>query len=99
MLSHSKLSKAFWTEALSYATHIVNRLPATALDGKTPKEVWSGQPATDYDSLRIFGCHAYFHVSESKLDPRAKKAVFLGFKEGVKGFRLWCGESKKIVLS
>ena len=65
MLSHSKLSKAFWAEALSYATHIVNRLPATALDGKTPKEVWFGQPTTDYDSLRIFGCPRYFHVSES----------------------------------
>ncbi|KAI9162288.1 hypothetical protein LWI28_025807 [Acer negundo] len=71
----------------------------TALDGKTPKEVWSGQPVSDYDHLHIFGCPAYFHVTESKLDPRAKKAVFVGFSEGVKGFRLWNSESKKIILS
>ncbi|TXG74049.1 hypothetical protein EZV62_002628 [Acer yangbiense] len=87
------------TEALMYASHIVNRLPASALDGKTPKEVWSGQPVSDYDQLHIFGSPAYFHVTESKLDPRAKKAIFVGFSEGVKGFRLWNPESKKIILS
>ena len=99
MLSQSKLSKVFWAEALSYASFIINRLPASALDGKTPKEVWSGQPVSDYDCLHIFGCPAYFHVKESKLNPRAKKAIFMGFSEGVKAFRLWNPESKKIVLS
>ncbi|KAI9162078.1 hypothetical protein LWI28_023589 [Acer negundo] len=77
----------------------VNRLPASALNGKTLKEVWSRQPVFDYDRLHIFECPAYFHVTESKLDPRAKKAVFVGFSEGVKGFRLWNSESKKIILS
>ncbi|KAK0584100.1 hypothetical protein LWI29_007622 [Acer saccharum] len=86
-------------KALMYASHIVNRLPTSALDGKTPKEVWSGQPVSDYDRLHIFGCPAYFHVTESKLDPRAKKAIFVGFSEGVKGFRLWNSESRKIILS
>ncbi|TXG59118.1 hypothetical protein EZV62_016947 [Acer yangbiense] len=87
------------TEALMYASHIVNRLSASALDGKTPKEVWSGQPVSNYDRLHIFRCPTYFHVTESKLDHRAKKAIFVGFSEGVKGFRLWNPESKKIILS
>ena len=99
MLSQSGLSKAFWAEALMYASHIINRLPSTAIDGKTPIEVWSGQPTSDYDRLHIFGCPAYYHVTESKLDLRAKKAVFMGFSEGVKAFRLWNPESKKIILS
>ncbi|KAI9181216.1 hypothetical protein LWI28_012550 [Acer negundo] len=94
-----KALKAFWAEALMYASHIVNRLPAFALDGKTPKEVWFGQLVYDYDRLHIFGCPTYFHVTESKLDPRAKKADFVGFSEGIKGFRLWNSESKKIILS
>ena len=98
MLSQSGLSKAFWGEALNYARHLVNRLPTAVLDGKTPMEVWSGVPVTDYDQLRIFGCPAYFHVTESKLDPRAKKAIFLGFSDGVKGYRLWCPESKKVLI-
>ncbi|KAI9195282.1 hypothetical protein LWI28_013512 [Acer negundo] len=99
MLSQSGLRKAFWVEALMYASYIVNRLPSSTLDGKTPKEVWSGQPVSDYDRLHIFGCPACFHVTESKLDLRAKKAIFMGFSEGVKGFRLWNSESKKIILS
>ncbi|KAG6413676.1 hypothetical protein SASPL_126390 [Salvia splendens] len=91
--------RTFWAEAISYAQHIVNRLPCSAIDGKTPLEVWSGKPATDYDSLRIFGSIAYYHVTESKLDPRAKKALFMGFSAGVKGYRLWCLESKKTIVS
>jgi len=49
--------------------------------------------------MHIFGCSAYYHVAESKLYPRAKKAIFLGFSGGVKGYRLWCSESKKVILS
>ncbi|TXG62951.1 hypothetical protein EZV62_009945 [Acer yangbiense] len=73
--------------------------PLLHLMGKLPKRYGSGQPVSDYDRLHIFGCPAYFHVTESKLDPRAKKAIFVGFSEGVKGFRLWNSESKKIILS
>ncbi|KAI4332242.1 hypothetical protein L6164_017166 [Bauhinia variegata] len=79
--------------------HLINRLPSAALKGKTPLEVWSGKPTYDYDSLRVFGSTAYYHVKESKLDPRAKKALFMGVTSGVKGFRLWCLSSKKIISS
>ena len=82
---------------MTYAQHLVNRLSSSAIDGKTPLEVWSGKPATDYDSLHVFGSIAYYHVIESKLDPRAKKALFMGFSPGVKGYRLWCLEKKTII--
>ena len=48
--------------------------------------------------LRVFGCPAYYHVKE-KLDPRAKKVVFVGFKKGVKGYKIWDAEDKKFILS
>ena len=38
-------------------------------------------------------------MKDSKLDLRAKKAIFLGFSSGVKGYRLWCTETKKIIHS
>ena len=82
-----------------YASHLINHLPSAALNGKTPLEVWSGKPINDYDTLRVFGSTAYYHVKESKLDPRAKKALFMGVTLGVKGYQLLCLSSKKIISS
>ncbi|GJX90903.1 retrovirus-related pol polyprotein from transposon TNT 1-94 [Tanacetum coccineum] len=64
------------SKAVTYACHLVNRLPSTAIDGKAPFEKWYGKPATDYDSLHVFASAIYYHVKESKLDPRTKKALF-----------------------
>nr|GEW24200.1 retrovirus-related Pol polyprotein from transposon TNT 1-94 [Tanacetum cinerariifolium] len=49
---NGKMTKA---EAVTYVCHLVNRLPSTAIDGKTPFEKWYEKPATDYDSLHVFG--------------------------------------------
>ena len=35
----------------------------------------------------------------TKLDPRAKKVILLGFRTGINGYRLSCPRSKKLVLS
>lgn len=97
MLSNAGLDKKFWAEAMSYASHLVNWLPSAVIGGKIPMEMWSGKHAQDYDSLRIFGYPAYYHVKDGKLDPRARKAIFVGFKGGVKGFKLWDLKDKNFV--
>ncbi|KAG8480145.1 hypothetical protein CXB51_024902 [Gossypium anomalum] len=99
MLSNAGLGKEFWDEAVTYACHLINRLPSDVINGKTPMEMWTGKSATDYDSLHVFGSTAYYHVKESKLDPRAKKVLFLGITGGVKWYRLWCPNTRKIVFS
>ena len=99
MLSNVGLGKQFWAEAVMYASHLINRLPSAALNGKTPLEVWFGKPINDYDTLHVFGSTAYYYVKESKLDPWAKKALFMGVTSGVKGYRLWCLSSKKTISS
>lgn len=53
-----------------------------------------------YDNLKIFGCTAYIHSNEGKLEPRAKKGIFLGYPDGVKGYKLWLTQpsgSKSII--
>jgi hypothetical protein len=37
----------------------------------------------------VFGCAAYAHVDNGKLEPRAIKCVFLGYGSGVKAYKLW----------
>ena len=72
--------------------YLVNRSPSIPINCRTPEEVWCGSP--NYVNLRIFGCPAYAHVNEGKLEPRAKKCIFLGYIDRVKGYRLWCLDSK-----
>ena len=62
-------------------------------------KVWSGKTAQDYDLLRIFECPAYYHAKKDKLHSRVKKCVFLGFRRGVKGYRIWDLKDKKTILS
>ncbi|KAH9680956.1 hypothetical protein KPL71_026757 [Citrus sinensis] len=64
--------------------HKTVRNPSTGINFKTPYELWYGKPA-DYSSLKIFGCPAYAHIRQGKLEPSALKCVFLSYPEEVKG--------------
>jgi hypothetical protein len=71
--------------------YLVNRSPSSTLDDKTPHEVWSGKKPS-LQNLRVFGCDDYVHVpkeNRSKLDKKAEKCIFIGYKDGVKGYKLW----------
>nr|GEX32983.1 retrovirus-related Pol polyprotein from transposon TNT 1-94 [Tanacetum cinerariifolium] len=100
LLIQSGLPKTFWAEATCTAAYLINRSPSTAIEKKTPIEMWSGHPS-DCGMLRTFGCVAYLHVQQGKLEPRVVKCVLLGYLEGVKGYRLYRldNESPKIVTS
>ena len=91
MLLSANLSKNFWAEAVMTACYLINRCPLTGINMKTPEEVGSGHPPS-YDRLRVFGCVAYAHVRQDKLEPIAIKYMFLGYPAGVKGYSLWCLE-------
>ncbi|KAG8474474.1 hypothetical protein CXB51_031434 [Gossypium anomalum] len=80
-----------------YCMFFINRSPSVAIEKKTPQEVWSGNPANYFD-LKIFGCPAYAHIDNGKLEPRFIKCVFLGYKAGVKGYKLWYPENRKVVI-
>ncbi|KAG8474442.1 hypothetical protein CXB51_034036 [Gossypium anomalum] len=98
MLSNANLPKSFWAEVASTACFLINRSPSVTIEKKTPQEVWSSNPA-NYSDLKIFECPAYAHVDNEKLEPRSIKYVFLGYKAGVKGYKLWCPENRKVVIS
>ncbi|GJV23248.1 zinc finger, CCHC-type containing protein [Tanacetum coccineum] len=68
LLIQTELPKTFWAEAICTAAYLINRSPSTTIKKKTPMEMWSGHPS-DYGMLRIFGCVAYPHDKQGKLEP------------------------------
>ena len=78
-----------------------NRSPTSALVNKTPYEVCSGQkPYVAH--IRVFGCEAFMHAPKekrSKLDNKAEKCIFIGYKDGIKEYKLWNPITRKVVYS
>ena len=62
-------------------------------------EMWFGKHTQQYDSIRVFRCPVYYHVKNDKFNPRARKAIFVGFKCRVKGYKLWDLKDKKFLYS
>ena len=101
MISHSKLPKTFWGEAVKTAINLINLSPSRPLNGEIPEEVWSGKKAS-YGHLRVFGCKAFVHIPKyerAKLDAKAKECIYLGSPRDELGFKLWDPINKKIVQS
>ena len=87
MLTGARLSHEFWAEALATAVYLRNRSPTRAVKGMTPYEAWTTEKPT-VAHLRVFGSVAYAHIPKDergKLDPKAKKCIFVGYGEETKG--------------
>jgi hypothetical protein len=58
--------------------------------GKTPYGAWSGMKP-EVTHFCIFGSHAWAHIPSKKrkaMKPQSKECIFVGYPEGVKGYRL-----------
>jgi hypothetical protein len=66
-----------------------------------PEEVWKGHPC-NYSNLKFFGCEAYALIlkhQRSKLDSKSKRIIFVGYGDGIKGYRLWDPTAHKITIN
>ena len=101
MLSSAGIGQEFWTEAVEIACYLVNRSPTSTLIDKTPQEVWTGKKPS-IKHLKVFGCDDYVHVPKekrSKLDNKAEKCIFIGYKYGMEGYKLWNPITNKTVYN
>ncbi|GJX34540.1 retrovirus-related pol polyprotein from transposon TNT 1-94 [Tanacetum coccineum] len=76
MLATASLGKSFWAEAVNTACYVINRSPSTAVELKTPMEMWTGKPVK-YLDLHIFGSPVYvmYNTQETtKLDLKSRNA-------------------------
>jgi hypothetical protein len=80
---------------------VLNRSPTKALNNKTPFEAWHGKkPRVSH--LKVFGCVAHVKVVGPGLDKlydRSSKMVFIGYKSGTKGYRLFDPATNRLVVS
>eukprot|EP00253_Pinus_taeda_P005855 PITA_05855 len=86
---------------LKKKSEVFDRSPSLALEDKTPQEVWTGKKPS-LSHLRVFGCDAYVHVpkeKQTKLDSKSKKCILIGYKDGLKGDKLWNPITRKVVYN
>jgi len=80
MLTKKLVPKEFWSEAVNWVVHLLNRSPIFAVKDKTPKEAWSGfKPSVEH--FKVFCCIGHVHIpnkNRQKLDDKSLQCVFLG---------------------
>ena len=98
-----QLDKRLWAEASRTAVYIKNRLPHSALPNNiTPFEALMGEKP-EVAHMKPFGATCYIHIpkekraSGTKLEPRAEKAIFLGYSTSHKIYRIQLQSTRHIL--
>ena len=79
MLSHAKLPKHFWREAMRIVVDLINLSPLVPLDGDIPQRIWTRKDVS-FEHLWVFGCRAFIHIprdERSKLYSKVKQCIFM----------------------
>lgn len=90
MLYQAQMSNTCWGEVILLSTSIVNVLPTKVLNWKTLYEIFYSK-IPKYDNFHPFGCLCHYtnvHPYKDKFKARGLEAVFMGFLEGHKTYKL-----------
>ncbi len=101
MLNEKNLPNYFWAKAVATVIYIMNWTPIATVHGMTPEEKFISKKP-DVSHLRVFGYIAYVHVPDekkSKLDPKAKKCIFIRYSLEQKGYRCFNPSTQKLQVS
>jgi hypothetical protein len=81
MLTDSKLTDIFWTQAVYKIVHFQNRVMLRNNTDKTPYKLWKGRP-TNVNHFRVFGSKCYIKREDGGMgnfDSRVDKGVLVGY--------------------
>ncbi|XP_050217801.1 uncharacterized protein LOC126668656 [Mercurialis annua] len=95
------LPLSFWSDCVSHAVYLINRVPSLIIDNKTPFQILYNKDPS-FENLKVFGCVAYASTisnNRCKFSPRATECIFLGFPSHTKGFRLYDIKAKQVIVS
>jgi hypothetical protein len=101
LLYQSKLPKCYWSYAMLHATFIINCVTTPVLHNISPyQKLFDKIP--DLASFKVFGslCFAStLSAHRTKLEPKARKSLFLGYTNGYKGYTLLDLHTREIFIS
>jgi hypothetical protein len=100
MLHAKSLPKRLWDEEINCETYIQNIYPHRLIKDKTPYEAWSSLKI-EVTHFHIFGSCACTHIPSEKtkaLDPQRTNFIFVGYPDGVKGYRLIYLSSDRLII-
>eukprot|EP00253_Pinus_taeda_P016659 PITA_16659 len=100
MLHAKSLPHKLWAEALNCVNYIQSRSPHRSIKNQTPFEAWSNTKP-EITHLRVFGSRAWAQIPSEKrkaLDPQSIECIFVGYPNGVKGYRLLIPSTNKLII-
>ncbi|GJR60066.1 ribonuclease H-like domain-containing protein [Tanacetum coccineum] len=89
-----------WTECILTSTYLINRLPSSVLNGKSPYEmIYKKCPTLSH--LRVFGCLCFATIinNNDKFSSRYEKCVMIGYSNFKKGYRLYSLDKHQFIFS
>ncbi|KAG8959896.1 hypothetical protein FRC05_007218 [Tulasnella sp. 425] len=101
MLNQANLPQNFWAFAVVYLAKILDVTPSSALSDTTSYEVWTGTKP-DLTMFRTFGCRMFVNVlkkDRKNLESHTRPCIFIGFHEGMKGWKFYDPVTKKTGVS
>ncbi|MCO5611256.1 hypothetical protein L7F22_065508 [Adiantum nelumboides] len=95
------MTPCYWAEAASTAVYTMNTTRTAAVHDMTLEETFTGKKP-NVSHFKVFGCIAYVHVRDelrTKLDPKAKKCVFIGYLVEQKGYKCYNIVTRQVRVS
>lgn len=93
-----QLPKSLWAETVNAVVHILNHAGTSAVEGKSPYELFFGKiPRIDH--LRIIGTECFVHTpkqKQKKWNPRSQKGILVGYLDEIDGYRVWFPGTNRI---
>ena len=100
MLHSSNASLWLWSEAVKYATYILNRVPSNE-KLKTPFEVFY-RIKPNVSNIRVFGSLTFIlrpDQDRKKVDDKSLVGMLVGFDEEQKGYRVYVPSKRKVIVT
>ncbi|CAH9119777.1 unnamed protein product [Cuscuta epithymum] len=102
LLFQMNVPKQFWANAVSTSCFLINRMPSSVLEGKTPYQCLFPNKELFPIPPKIFGCTCFVrdvNPHRTKLDPKSLKCIFLGYSRVQKGYRCFCPSIGRYLIS